>query len=227
MDVGGKTIAQLQEDYEFIKDWLDKKPEGTEQDTSMVYANSPQYLKQARFRMRRMVLYRRILLYLLTKSGKGNEFDGKMFAPYTAQTILDHGCGIGDIGIMLAQVGYKVSFSEVTDVEGTSALIDFLQWRLRRRYLKAEGVYNQTQPLPNQHFDAVVSIEVMEHVYNVKNTLENIWQSLKSKGTLFLIYEWPERKYYKALPQFDHDIVKEYLEEKFEKKGDFIWQKRA
>lgn len=225
-DVGGKTVAELQEGYEFLKDWLEAKPEATEQETSRVYANSPQFFKQARFRQRRMVLYRRILKEFLDRSGKNNEFHGKLFAPYSIQTVLDHGCGIGDIGLMLASVGYKVSFSEVIDVEGTSVLLDFLQWRLKRRYLKADHIFNQTQLMPNRYFDAIVSIEVMEHVWNVRNTLENLWQALKPGGMLFMIYEWGERKYYKELPQFEKDIVNEFLEEKFEKKGDFVWRKK-
>jgi len=221
-----KGIAEAQEGYEFLKDWLKMKPNATEQDTSAVYANSPQYLRQARFRQRRMVLYRRILREFLTRSGKYNEFHGKLFAPYTIQSVLDHGCGIGDIGLMLAQVGYEVSFSEVRDVEGNSVLLDFLQWRLEKRYLKAHKIFNQTEPLPKMHFDAIVSIEVMEHVFNVPGTLENLWQALKPGGMLFMIYEWDERKFYKELPQFEKDVVLPFLEAKFEKKGEFVWQKR-
>ena len=219
-----QEVAEIQDGFQFSTDWAKEKHRG-ETDAAHAYASSPQFFRQARFRMRRMVLYRRILQALLDRSGKHNEYHGKLFAPYTVQTVLDHGCGIGDIALMLAQVGYQVSVSEPVDDEGNSNLLDFVKWRFQQRYLPTPPRFGHNDPLPKESFDAVVSIEVFEHVYNVEETLQNITQAMKTGGIFFLIYEWAERPLYPELPQYDHDIVLEFMQKHYRQTAPFVWVK--
>jgi GT2 family glycosyltransferase/SAM-dependent methyltransferase len=72
--------------------------------------------------------------------------------------ILDYGCGIGSDGLLLADMGYRVSFA---DFDNPSTR--YLRWRLERRGLNSP-VYDIEADVIPADFDAVCCFDVIEHV---------------------------------------------------------------
>lgn len=99
--------------------------------------------------------------------------------PLKNNRVLDYGCGTGELGIMMATLGYKVDFLEVSD----SANIKFLKRRLRDRYLDC-GVLDETNKLGE--YDVVFMMDVLEHLTNPAEVIQNITDSLAPGGILFL-----------------------------------------
>jgi len=96
--------------------------------------------------------------------------------PY--QDVLLYGDGIGTDSIALARRGHRVSYF---DLPGKTS--DFARFRFAR-----EGFQNQIALITRLgeiragRFDAVVCIEVLEHVPNPPGTMRNLYAALKSGG---------------------------------------------
>jgi 2-polyprenyl-3-methyl-5-hydroxy-6-metoxy-1,4-benzoquinol methylase len=94
---------------------------------------------------------------------------------------LDFGSGVGTHAIILAENKNEVSILDVP-----SMLFDFAKKRLSRRG-KNYITYNNNENLPNNYFDVVICVDVLEHVYDPKYELERIYNSMKKGELLFLI----------------------------------------
>lgn len=112
--------------------------------------------------------------------------------------ILDLGCGIGLSLHILAQV-----FPNITGCD-----IDEKALRACDKILKEVGVSGldlrkydgRKLPFPNNTFDAVLSIEVVEHVKNPNLMLREIQRVLKKEGVLIITTPnkyWPMETHYK------------------------------
>ena len=73
-------------------------------------------------------------------------------------SLLDYGCGIGSVGLMLLEAGYRVSFADFS-YPSTA----YLRWRLQRRGFGAP-VYDLDRDSVPGDFDAAYAFDVIEHV---------------------------------------------------------------
>lgn len=97
------------------------------------------------------------------------------------KTIIDFGCGVGSHGIFCAQRGAIVDF---LDVDGP--LYNFAKWRARKRNIVINNyLYPDTQ-LPSVQYDAIICLDVLEHIANPATALSNLTAALKSGGYLLL-----------------------------------------
>ncbi len=93
--------------------------------------------------------------------------------------VLDVGAGRGEFADMLAKQGYEVSC-----VDGVRKF--YLE--LARRGYEAANVDLEEEQLPfsDNSFDLVVSLEVIEHLWNTNYYLKELWRVLKPHGRVIL-----------------------------------------
>lgn len=101
---------------------------------------------------------------------------------YFKGDILDFGCG---------SKPYESLFSSVTSYVGT----DIKGAGNDHKFSKVDVFYNgKTLPFADETFDAVVSFEVLEHVFNIDEVLTEIRRVLKPNGQLLISipFAWDE-----------------------------------
>ncbi len=98
-----------------------------------------------------------------------------------AKRVLDFGCGIGSLGLLLAQNGFEMTLAEVNE-----KLLAYTHWRFTRRDLAATFVNLDETLLPPARFDLIVAIDVFEHLPQPEQTLHQLTQALRSDGTLLI-----------------------------------------
>ena len=96
-------------------------------------------------------------------------------------SILDAGCGNGHFARVLCESGFKVHGidSETSGVE--AAAINCPQGSF-----STASVYDDLTGLPNAPFDAIVSLEVVEHLYRPKIFMQRAFESIRAGGILVL-----------------------------------------
>ncbi len=97
-------------------------------------------------------------------------------------TVLEYGCGAGQVGIMFAMMGYDVSFLDIKGVQ-----TDFLAWRLNRRYLDSRVIRHDGE-LTDEKYDLVTLIDVLEHTEDPMYVLNRIIKTTKQGGYLILTF---------------------------------------
>lgn len=102
----------------------------------------------------------------------------------TGVEVYDYGCGVGDIAIALALMGFRVRTCDLDN-----KLLDFARWRFARRalqirvdVLKPPRMYPEMAEDSN---DVVICQEVLEHVREPLKALERIRASLKPTGFFY------------------------------------------
>lgn len=91
--------------------------------------------------------------------------------------VLDAGAGSGLLSLVLAEIGFDV----------TAADVDRSFFRVENpaiRFVVAD--FNGTTPFPDGSFDAIVCLEVIEHVENPFALLREFGRLLTAGGTIFL-----------------------------------------
>ena len=106
-----------------------------------------------------------------------------------ASKVLDVGCGNGFLCRQLVDQGYEVS-----GVDGGQRAIDVARQKVPEARL---DVVRFADDPPATGFDAVTSIEVIEHLYDPAEMLEYCRKALKPGGTLIL--STPYHGYWKNL----------------------------
>lgn len=114
----------------------------------------------------------------------------KEFLQIKEQTpkLLDIGCGMG----LFLWKAKKVGF----DVEGIE-LSPFAAEFVRAKGIKVRDKSIYEEKLPENYYDAISMKEVIEHLPDPKAALQNVYESLKPGGVLFMTtgnYDCPERK---------------------------------
>lgn len=103
----------------------------------------------------------------------------EFFGDLKGKTILDAGCGKGRFSRMMAQKG-----AEVTGIDLSEGL-------LREAKKSGTGIYLQSSatalPFPDNTFDCVLSVEVIEHVPDVEKSIIEMVRVLKKGGRIIII----------------------------------------
>jgi 2-polyprenyl-3-methyl-5-hydroxy-6-metoxy-1,4-benzoquinol methylase len=106
--------------------------------------------------------------------------------------ILDLGCGNGSLCNMLAKLGY-----EVVGVEESALGISLAQQHYPDCQFIRGSIYDLSSLNLANDFDVVISVEVIEHLFNPSALLEAAKHYLKPAGTLILTT--PYHGYWKNL----------------------------
>lgn len=93
---------------------------------------------------------------------------------------LDFGAGPGGTSLFFHHLGWRVSLADIS-----TTLQDFARWRLTRRGIEATYYDPSSQKLPDNTFDLITACDVMVHVPNPRQTLEQLHNALKVGGYLF------------------------------------------
>ncbi len=116
--------------------------------------------------------------------------------------VLDYGCGISDIGLLLASLGAEVTLVDLDDKK-----FDFTGWRFKKRgfnpnIIRIKNV-SKFPKLKKEEYDLIIATEIFEHVRNPLKLLKIITRALKKNG--FLIDSMGG--------EFKRDIEGDHLEE--------------
>ena len=223
-DFFGETkeeISKFRQTKNFDREWKEAREKGyfkTDEDVNRFYAdNKGLVVHQSRERKTRNIMYRRILASIFEGATGSKEFRHKMWIPNTKHKVLDYGCGIGDIGVMLLSVGFIVDFLEV----GDSLFEKYINWRVEKRYLQGNSKFiPYGKDLGENVYDIICCIDVVEHHVNPRQAMIDIHRALKPGGFLFFEHGWFERKEYKELSdQNGYNLfIKPFIDENFTSK---------
>ena len=103
---------------------------------------------------------------------------------YIRWTVLDFGCG---------SKPYESLFKNANSYIG----IDLEASGHSHQDSKVDVFYDgKTIPFPDEHFDAVVCFEVLEHVFNIKEIIQELNRVLKPNGKLLISvpFAWDEHE---------------------------------
>jgi 2-polyprenyl-3-methyl-5-hydroxy-6-metoxy-1,4-benzoquinol methylase len=108
----------------------------------------------------------------------------------TAGTVLDVGCGRGDLGEALLRRGWRVS--GIDPSPSACALAE-------ARGIAAHVGTLESVPLEEQSFDAAVMTHSLEHVVDPRGDLGRVWRLLRPGGTLVISLpnfgSWQRRRF--------------------------------
>jgi 2-polyprenyl-3-methyl-5-hydroxy-6-metoxy-1,4-benzoquinol methylase len=106
-----------------------------------------------------------------------------MLPPPSGQQIkiLDLGCGNGSFSNILAKLGYSV-----LGIEESSAGIAIAQQNYPDCDFRQGSIYDLSDPKLKHSFDAVISVEVIEHLFNPRAIVSAAKYCLKPDGKLIL-----------------------------------------
>ncbi len=117
------------------------------------------------------------------------------------KTILDIGCGPGDICKMLAE---RFPDSKITGIDGSQAMLDLANQTQTNNITFQKCLLPDTD-LPAQHFDIIISNSLLHHLHHP----EVLWQTIRhcgKNGALVYVmdlFRMPSK-------QAAHDIVEQY-----------------
>lgn len=109
---------------------------------------------------------------------------GEYFKNYDrTPSVLDYGCGVADVGLYFAQMGFKVT---LVDLDTPRA--QFACGRFKRRGLNCDLItLNSTEVLPDieDKFDLIIATEILEHFRYPTKMISFFYEHLQDGGLLF------------------------------------------
>ena len=164
------SIEKIAEDYWDRKSNEDKAEQERvagakrEEDVLEYYKKTQQYLYE--LVCEESVLKKQLLFEIIYRFCKKNKIN----------RVLDFGGGIGGLCIYLAN--RKIS-CEYIDVDGAASR--FARWRFEKEKLNIPLLYVPNLPSAKR-YDLVVALEVLEHLFDIESTLNDINSCLKKNG---------------------------------------------
>lgn len=116
----------------------------------------------------------------------------KLLRGHNANTVLDLGCGNGSFSALLSREGF-----DVTGVDHSLSGIEIARQQSDGLTFRQHDILEPLEGEFHQRFDAVVSIEVIEHLLLPRKLMENALAALKPGG-LFILTT-PYHGYWKNL----------------------------
>lgn len=103
----------------------------------------------------------------------------KFAAKFSKGKILDLGCGTG--------YGSKILFERGNEVYGIDISKEAINYA-KRKYQGPKYICSPAEnlPFPDEFFDAITAFEVIEHIKNYEQALNEIYRVLKRGGDFFL-----------------------------------------
>jgi 2-polyprenyl-3-methyl-5-hydroxy-6-metoxy-1,4-benzoquinol methylase len=96
--------------------------------------------------------------------------------------ILDVGCGSGELAILLAKDGHKL-----TGIDSESEFIDLARQNATANNLNIDFIAASLEQFhPNKQFDCVISTDVIEHIENDQSAVGKIAQMTYSDGMIII-----------------------------------------
>jgi len=106
--------------------------------------------------------------------------------------VLDWGCGWGQVTDLLLRAGLEVESFDYRGDDSPNALVELERFPGVRAYVSSDPV---SLPYADDHFDAVLSCGVLEHVGDPDASLAEIRRILRPAGT-FYCFKLPNRYSY-------------------------------
>lgn len=100
---------------------------------------------------------------------------------FAAVKYLDYGSGIGSGALVFLKDGFDVTCADISQ-----PLLNFIEYRLRKRKLKATLIDLKEQQLQNNTYDVITCFEILEHCLNPSRILRKLRKALKIKGILIV-----------------------------------------
>ncbi len=134
------------------------------------------------------------------------------------KSFLDVGCSFGGLMTTAEDFGYESYGVEVSEYSG-----DYARKRFGKQKVFVGNV--ETLPLPDSRFSIVTMVEVIEHLYQPRRALQNIFRSMTSGGVILiqtadmdgLQARWQKSHYHYYLPghlsYFNRHNLRKLMEE--------------
>lgn len=98
---------------------------------------------------------------------------------------LDYGCGVGDCPVLFGKYGFDVTIADISTL-----MLNFTSYRLENRGITFKAINLKTHCLPKDYFSFITCFDVLEHSIDPLGTMEQIRNSLKIGGIVFLYFAY-------------------------------------
>lgn len=167
----GKNIEEIAKEYWLNKNTVDKlkqediEKDNSEQKVSNYYATTPQYLYE--------------LGYWEAQHDKQREYRKLYLAckKFNLKRVLDYGGGIGGLALYLNKKGI---YCDYLDVSGRT--FDFAVFRFKKRGVQINHFDVTKFESPAEPYEAVICYDVLEHVFDIDQTVNSIYSCLCDGG---------------------------------------------
>ena len=95
--------------------------------------------------------------------------------------LLDYGSGVGNAALFFHASGFKMTLADIS-----APMLNFCRWRFERRNWPAAFINLNKTGLPADAFDAIICLDVFEHLYDPWKHLKKLSEALKPGGLLFM-----------------------------------------
>ncbi len=151
-------------------------------------------------------------LRVLALTHNYNKWIIDLIKPYIKGNILEVGCGLGNLTAYLHNYG-KLTCIDISKIFVKHMQIDYPEVEFRLHDISDKNILT-----PNNKYDTIVCVNVLEHIKEDKNALKNMHELLNSEGHL-LLYVPASDKIYGSLDmtmghcrRYNKKMLKEKLE---------------
>jgi SAM-dependent methyltransferase len=114
--------------------------------------------------------------------------------------VLDFGSGVGATAQLFAALGHDVELADVS-----ASLLNFAQWRLEQRGVKATYVHLPAQ-LPDGSYDLIMAMDTLAHVPDINVTAQELYRATRPGGYLATNFDVRRKSERNAWHLYDDDL---------------------